>query len=372
MYNTTQYEPCGAQWPSGLQSLTPYLRRDDVVRALHADALLPAHWDHCSATVGANFWVKGSTPAYALLPRLLENDVPVLLFAGDADLMCSYNGIERLIAELDWAGARGFNGSTARDWSVNGSLVGEWTMRDRLTYVRFRGASHMVPIDRPAAAHDMLIRFLGIDTMSAAGRHARVPSRLGNESERIVGATHPNGTSIDSALVVGSDDDSSSNNNNNGAAEKGSDDTSSVVHGGYDKDHEEKFGPRQTAVLVITLLAIGTAVYAFLHWVARRRRRKYRAMKGKARAIHLDDDEAYVPLRQPLPQSRRSVHFQQQDAEDDDERESDDSYEAARRDQHIFDVGGDDDDDDDTGTEEEDDDELAGDMGATKHNPWKD
>ena len=42
-----------------------------------------------------------------LLPKLLEK-VPILLFAGEYDLMCAGVGIERMIEKLEWNGAVGF------------------------------------------------------------------------------------------------------------------------------------------------------------------------------------------------------------------------------------------------------------------------
>lgn len=45
-------------------------------------------------------------------------------------------------------------------------------------------------------AHDMLLRFQHTDFMSAAGSAAKVPSRVGDQQESIIGETLPNGTVI--------------------------------------------------------------------------------------------------------------------------------------------------------------------------------
>ena len=42
----------------------------------------------------------------------------------------------------------------------------------------------------------MLLRFLGVDLLGAAGPAAQVPSRVGNEQEAVLGETHPNGTAV--------------------------------------------------------------------------------------------------------------------------------------------------------------------------------
>ncbi len=57
-------------------------------------------------------------------------------------------------------------------------------------------ASHMVPYDQPLASHDMVLRFLGVDLLGAAGPAAQVPSRVGDELEAVLGETHKNGTAL--------------------------------------------------------------------------------------------------------------------------------------------------------------------------------
>lgn len=85
---------------------------------------------------------------------------------------------------------------TAQDWSVNGKPAGTWTTARNLTYVKVSDASHMVPYDQPLASHDMLLRFLGVDLLGAAGPAAQVPSKVGDEQEAVLGETHPNGTAV--------------------------------------------------------------------------------------------------------------------------------------------------------------------------------
>ena len=44
-------------------------------------------WTECNGNVGANFWVQYSKPSVFLLPELLQQ-IPILFFAGDQDLIC--------------------------------------------------------------------------------------------------------------------------------------------------------------------------------------------------------------------------------------------------------------------------------------------
>ncbi|GAA5980646.1 hypothetical protein JCM10908_001720 [Rhodotorula pacifica] len=290
-YDTREYIPCGQEWPPDMPQVTRYLRRLDVIKALHAEeGTRDKEWSQCSAAVGAKFWTPQSVPSVYLLPGLLEK-MPVLLFSGDADLMCAGVGVERMIENLEWNGLKGFNESETYDWFVNGESAGRWTTARNLTYVSVYNSSHMVPMDQPAASHDMLLRFLQVDTMHSAGSAARIPSRIGSQVETVLGATHPNGTSLSDLLSLAS--------GNEASTEKGelAGVTSGIVigGGGDDIEHERIYGPRKTAALVVLLLLLAGAVWAILHLRKGRRRERYRRLKGKGRAAagrhHARDDD---------------------------------------------------------------------------------
>lgn len=103
---TDTHPACGMNWPPDLTDITPYLQvrnlivqgltfqltsyispqRADVKSAFHANRK-PGGWTECNGIVGSNFWAIKSQPSVALLPKLLEQ-VPILLFAGDQDLIC--------------------------------------------------------------------------------------------------------------------------------------------------------------------------------------------------------------------------------------------------------------------------------------------
>ena len=77
-----------------------------MISALHGeDATRP--WSQCDNTVASHFWTPQSVPSIQLFPELLQT-LPILLYAGDKDLMCAGLGIERVIEELEWDGLKGF------------------------------------------------------------------------------------------------------------------------------------------------------------------------------------------------------------------------------------------------------------------------
>jgi carboxypeptidase D len=199
MYDTRlldEYPSCGMAWPPDLEEVTPYLRRDDVISALHVNLDKRTGWQECNGAVGSEFTVRNSVPSIKLLPDLLK-EIPITLFSGDKDLICNHKGTEDLINNLEYNGGKGFelNGVTAprHDWVFEGEPAGIYQSARNLTYVKFYNSSHMVPFDYPRRTRDMLDRFMGVDIATVGGKP--VDSVIGGEKgpQTSVGG-HPNST----------------------------------------------------------------------------------------------------------------------------------------------------------------------------------
>ena len=130
-YDTSQYHACGTEWPPDIPQVTRYLRVSSEISLSHCSSILtklrslilvsqdkkviaalhaqdaPRQWSHCDSTVASHFWTPQSVPSIQLFPELLQK-VPILLFAGDKDLMCAGLGIEKTIENLEWDGLKGF------------------------------------------------------------------------------------------------------------------------------------------------------------------------------------------------------------------------------------------------------------------------
>lgn len=70
----------------------------------------------------------------------------MLLFAGDADLMCSWIGIENMLNNLTWRGETGFGDAVEEEWTVNGTVTGTWRTARNMTWVKVADAGHMVSL----------------------------------------------------------------------------------------------------------------------------------------------------------------------------------------------------------------------------------
>ena len=188
---------CGSNWPPDLKAVTPYLRRQDVIEALHISKDKKTGWVECAGGVSRSFNPQKSVPSIQFLPELLKT-VPVVLYSGDQDLICNHMGTEELIHNMEWNGGKGFELSPGtwaprKHWTFEGELAGFYQQARNLTYILFYNSSHMVPFDYPRRSRDMLDRFVGVDIASIGGKPS--DSRIDGEKgvETSVGG-HPNST----------------------------------------------------------------------------------------------------------------------------------------------------------------------------------
>ncbi len=190
------YPSCGMNWPPDLVSVTPYLRRDDVVSALNINSEKKTGWQECNGGVSAAFRPQTSKPSIDLMPGLLS-EISVLIFSGAEDLICNHIGTEDMIDNMEWNGGKGFevtpgNWGPRRNWTFEGTDAGFWQSARNLTYVLFTEASHMVPFDYPRRSRDMLDRFIGVDISSIGGEptDSRIDGEKGLETT-VGGSVNP-------------------------------------------------------------------------------------------------------------------------------------------------------------------------------------
>ncbi|KAI9574319.1 Alpha/Beta hydrolase protein [Boletus coccyginus] len=177
------FPACGMNWPPDLRDITSYLAREDVVRALHATGK-SENWVECHGRVGNEMRSGPSASSITLLPSVIER-IPVLLFAGDQDYICNYMGIEKMIDAMTWNGEKGLGTAQTEPWTVAGTPAGTWVSSRNLTYVKVFNASHMVPYDVPDVAHDMILRFMGVDFSAILEGSAHIPSSVGDDVKPI-------------------------------------------------------------------------------------------------------------------------------------------------------------------------------------------
>lgn len=256
---TDTYPSCGMNWPPDLVSVTPYLRKQEVLSALHVNPGKSTGWKECNGAVGAAFSAQNSAPSVKLIPDLLK-EIDVLLFSGAEDLICNHLGTEALISNMEWNGGKGFevspgNWAPRQDWTYEGEAAGFWQAARNLTYVLFYNSSHMVPFDYPRRTRDMLDRFLGVDISGIGGTPA----------ESIL-----DGEKLPDTTVGGVTNSTSPDANDQDLAD--------AKWAAYQKSGE----------LVLAIVAIGAVVWGFFIWRARRKSRGYQGLSAVAERVRGD------------------------------------------------------------------------------------
>lgn len=317
------YPSCGMNWPPDLKQLTPYLRRDDVIKALHINPDKHSGWQECSGQVSNTFTTRNSKPSIKLLPGLLEK-LPIILFSGDKDLICNHIGTEHIIANLEWNGAKGMElspGVTAprRDWSFEGEPAGQYQTARNLTYIRFYNSSHMVPFDYPRRTRDMLDRFMGVNIASIGG----APAESFIDGEK----AHPE-TSV------------GAHTNSSVAQEAAEEKVNAAKWAAYQRSGE----------VALFFCIVALCIWGFFLFRSRRRRLGYRSLFGSD-PFDGSNGDAGLASGLGLNGERRSKWREQRDVEaarDFDEAELDDLTDQRHRQMEgdHFSVGEEDGDDD--------------------------
>lgn len=93
------------------------------------------------------------------IPALLEDGVKLLVYAGEYDLICNWLGNFRWVNSMEWSGHQMFLEARMVPFTVDGKEAGSLKTHGPLTFLKVRDAGHMVPMDQPKAALEMLKRW---------------------------------------------------------------------------------------------------------------------------------------------------------------------------------------------------------------------
>lgn len=137
-------------------------------------------------------------------------------------------------------------------------------------------------MDEPVASQDMLLRFMGVDPLMAAGPAATIASSIGNVSlpQTVIARAFLNGSTILASHLLPS------------LEEDHPEVPSTSVTPDLDRNREAYYGPRRTITLVLVLSGLVVGLVVMVKWRRRRRYRKDSSLllgNGKAvDAIRLD------------------------------------------------------------------------------------
>lgn len=161
MYDIREYYPdAGASlWPPHVFRTGRYTKRPGVLEAIHASGI-PYDWTECSDSVSDALHGDGAGAARYHLPGLLANGAHLLFYNGQFDLICNALGTQQFLREMIWPHESAWRAAAHTYWIADGKPAGYGKTFGNLTFVTVNDASHMAPMDQPAATEEMLRRFL--------------------------------------------------------------------------------------------------------------------------------------------------------------------------------------------------------------------
>ncbi|KAK2424824.1 serine carboxypeptidase [Trifolium repens] len=110
----------------------------------------------CSSTVYNAMlqdWMKNLEVG---IPALLEDGIKLLVYAGEEDLICNWLGNSRWVDAMKWSGQKEFTVSSSTPYLVDSEEAGTLKSHGPLAFLKVKEAGHMVPMDQPKAALQML------------------------------------------------------------------------------------------------------------------------------------------------------------------------------------------------------------------------
>ncbi|XP_038705560.1 serine carboxypeptidase-like 48 isoform X2 [Tripterygium wilfordii] len=114
------------------------------------------HFVSCNSTVSDNMKGDFMKNYQVGIPALLENGIKILIYAGDKDVLCNWQGNLKWVLGMKWYGDKIFKALRPVDFFVDGDKVGELRTHKHLSFVKINKAGHLVPMDQPKAALQMI------------------------------------------------------------------------------------------------------------------------------------------------------------------------------------------------------------------------
>ncbi|XP_004307353.1 PREDICTED: serine carboxypeptidase-like [Fragaria vesca subsp. vesca] len=152
-------------------NMEKFLKQNSVKQALGVGDI---DFVSCSPTVYQAMLVDWMRNLEVGIPTLLEDGIQLLVYAGEYDLICNWLGNSRWVHAMEWSGQNKFVNSPEIPFVVDDSEAGVLKNYGPLSFLKVHDAGHMVPMDQPKAALEMLKRW----TQGSLSEAAAEPEKL--------------------------------------------------------------------------------------------------------------------------------------------------------------------------------------------------
>ncbi|KAI9802120.1 MAG: hypothetical protein M1833_002041 [Piccolia ochrophora] len=154
---------------SELGYISKWLNKKDVQEELGVEV---SSYESCNFDINRNFLFQGDwmLPIQRVVPGLLK-EIPVLIYAGDADFICNWLGNQAWMEQLEWPGKKAYNKESMANLTLtaDGQTIGSFKSSGNFTFVRLASGGHMIPYDQPEASLDTVNRWLSGEWIQSEG-----------------------------------------------------------------------------------------------------------------------------------------------------------------------------------------------------------
>jgi len=117
-------------------------------------------WTQCNTGVYEDLITDFTQNLEVLIPGLLKGGIQILIYSGVDDFICNYYGGRNWTTAMVWPGQTQFNATAYQNWvGPSGQVAGEVKSFQNFTWLQVLNSGHMVPMNQPVNALDMLNRF---------------------------------------------------------------------------------------------------------------------------------------------------------------------------------------------------------------------
>jgi len=116
-----------------------------------------AKWSECNSAVYQDMEGDWMTNCEVYIPPMLAAGYQVLVYSGQEDFICNWYGGAMWSSQMVWPGQQGFNSQSYQNWNNHaGQVSGIYKSNMNFTFLGVAAAGHMVPMDQPSNALDMI------------------------------------------------------------------------------------------------------------------------------------------------------------------------------------------------------------------------
>lgn len=132
---------------------TEYIAQKYVYKQLGVSVEDVPYFQSCNNKINGEFVNDGDwmRPYHHNVTKLLDANLQVLVYAGDADYSVNWVGNERWTKKVEWSGTEQFASAPLVPWGD----AGEIRKFKNLAFARVYGGGHMLPHDQPESSLDL-------------------------------------------------------------------------------------------------------------------------------------------------------------------------------------------------------------------------